>query len=63
MKLWKVKVNNFGWNAPSVIYASSREEAEEIYRKYPAADRVEYAGNFAEPKAKRLLGKEEKEEF
>ena len=43
-KLWKVKVNNWGWDAPRTIYTESREEAEALYNKYPAADKVEYAG-------------------
>lgn len=54
-KLWKTTVNSYGWNNTATLYATSREEAEEIYNSFPAADPVEYAGNFADEKAKELL--------
>lgn len=59
ISLWKVTVNNWGWDRPKTIYATSRQEAEEIRSKYPAADSVEYAGKFTHENAMRLLGKEE----
>ena len=55
MKLWKVRVNNWGWYRPGTFYAESREEAEKIRREFPVADDVKYAGNFTEYNAKRLL--------
>lgn len=58
MKLWKVRVNNWGWDRPCTMYARSRREAEEIADKYSAADDVQYAGNFTEANARELLGEE-----
>lgn len=55
-KLWRVTVNNWGWDQPRTIYAESRAEAEKIGSKYPASDRVEYAGNYTDENAERLLG-------
>lgn len=55
MKLWKVKVNNWGWDRPQTFYAKTREEAQEIAGKYPAADKIQYAGNYSEARAKELL--------
>ena len=55
MKLWKVKVNNWGCDTPKTIYAKTREDAEKIAAEYPAAGAVEYAGNFADLKAEWLL--------
>lgn len=54
-KLWKTTVNSYGWNNTATLYATSREEAEKIYNSFHAADPVEYAGNFADEKAKELL--------
>lgn len=56
IKLWKVTVNNWGWDAPRTLYFKSREEAVEARAKYPAADNVEYAGAFAAEKAAKLCG-------
>lgn len=58
MKLWKVKVNGWGWDYPITIYAKSRREAEEIAERYPARDNVEYAGNFTEANAREMLGED-----
>lgn len=55
MKLWSVKVNNWGWNEARTMYAASKAEAQAIADQYPAADKVEYAGNFREATAKKLL--------
>ena len=55
MKLWKVRVNNWGWDSPRTKYARSRREAEEIADRYPAANAVQYAGNFTEANAHELL--------
>lgn len=51
MKLWKVTVNNWGWNKPCTLYFTSKNEAEEARCHYPAADDVEYAGNFSDVNA------------
>lgn len=58
MKLWRVKVNNWGWNSPKTFYAKSRKAAEEIADKYPAKDPVQYAGNYTNENACILLGVE-----
>ena len=58
MKLWKVTVNNWGWDNPRTIYTKSRAEAAKIAEKYPAADKIEYAGNFTDENAERLAGGE-----
>lgn len=55
MKLWKVTVNNWGWDQAQTLYAKSREEAQQIHDEYPAADDVQYAGNFREEKARELI--------
>lgn len=55
IKLWSVTVNNWGWDSPRTYYAKSREAAEEIAAKYPAADRVQYAGNYTDERATQLL--------
>lgn len=55
MKLWKVTVNQWGWDSPKTYYAKSREEAEKIGSKYPASDAVKYAGNYSDEKAEWLL--------
>ena len=62
MKLWKVRVNNFGWNSTRTFFAASRKACEEIANKFPASDDVEYAGNFSEANAEELLS-ETKAEF
>lgn len=61
MKLWKVVINNWGWEGPRTRYARSREEAEQIGAAHPAADPVEYAGDFTEANARRLLGEDDEE--
>lgn len=55
-KLWKVTVNQWGWDRPKTLYAESREDAEKTAEKYPASDPVEYAGVFNDLKADFLLG-------
>lgn len=55
-KLWKVTVNDWGWDHPVTLYALSRTEAEELANKYPASDPVQYAGNFSPAAASKLLG-------
>lgn len=55
MKLWKVRVNNWGWDSAHTYYFKSREEAKEFSDKYPASDGVEYAGNFTKKNARHLL--------
>lgn len=59
IKLWKVTVNDWGWDSPRTFYCRSKEQAREIQKEYPASDDIEYAGMFTEDKAKYLL----KEEF
>ena len=61
MKLWKVRVNNWGWDSARTYYFKSREEAKEFSNKYPASDDVEYAGNFTEKNAKYLLGEDDED--
>ena len=51
-KLWKVVVNNWGWDEPRTLYFYSRADAEKAVEKYPASDRVQYAGRFNDLKAK-----------
>lgn len=59
IKLWKVQVNNWGWDAPRTFFFSSREEAVAFSDQFPAADGVEYAGLYTETNAKRMLGVDE----
>lgn len=54
-KLWKVVVNQFGWDRPKAYYATSKKDAVAIAEKYPASDPVEYAGNYSDDKAEWLL--------
>lgn len=63
VKLWKCKVNNYSWDYPNTIYATSREAAEQKRKQYPAADRVEYAGMFTNENAKILLCTDAAEEY
>lgn len=62
MKLWKVTVNNWGWDNPRTYYFKAKDEAQEFSNKYPASDGVEYAGNFTDKNAKRLLCEDEDED-
>ena len=55
VKLWKVKVNAWGWIAPRSLFAKSAEEAREIARKFSANDPVKYAGLFNADFARDLL--------
>lgn len=63
MKLWKARVNAWGWDHPCTIYAESREEAERLSSQYPAASSVEYAGRFRDLYAEWLLGKISQSEY
>lgn len=56
VKLWKVTVNNWGWDTPRTYYFQTREEAQQAYDSAPAADPVQYAGLFTEENAQRLCG-------
>lgn len=51
VKLWKVRVNNWGWNESRTYYAESREGAEAIAEEYPAHDSVQYAGMYTDESA------------
>ena len=53
-KLYKVTVNNYGWDAPKILYFYTKEEAQAAHDKYPAADTVQYAGRFAAKRADEL---------
>lgn len=55
MKLWSVKVRNWGWYDAKTLYAESRKEAAEMAADFDAYDRVKYAGNFLEETAAELL--------
>lgn len=54
-KLWCVTVNGWTWDRPRTFYAESREAAAEIAERFQAHDPVEYAGNFTDENAARLL--------
>lgn len=60
-KLWKVTVNNWGWDAPKTKYFESRKDAEECAKQYPASDRVLYAGMFTDQNADVLTWKDKYE--
>ena len=62
-KLWKVRVNQWGWDSPKTYYAESREAAAAIGEKFPASDNVEYAGNFTDAQAAWLLDVDDIFEF
>lgn len=51
IKLWKVTVNNWGWDCPRTYYFRSRKEAEQFAQRFPASDPVQYAGRFTANKA------------
>lgn len=53
-KLYKVTVNNYGWDSARTLYFETKEEAQAAYEKYPAADRVQYAGRFSATRAAEL---------
>lgn len=55
VKLWKVKVNAWGWIAPRSLFAKSAEEARDIASKFSASDPVKYAGRFNPDYARDLL--------
>ncbi|MCQ2387943.1 MAG: hypothetical protein MJ066_05835 [Clostridia bacterium] len=46
IKLWKMTVNNIGWSNPATLYFTSREKAETETNKFPARDKITYAGQF-----------------
>ena len=58
-KLYKVTVNNFGWDSTKTLYFETKEDAQAAYGKYPAADRVQYAGRFTEARAAELTRSED----
>ena len=58
-KLYKVTVNNYGWDSTKTLYFETKEEAQAAYEKYPAADRVQYAGGFSEARAAELTRSED----
>ena len=58
-KLYKVTVNNFGWDSTKTLYFETKEDAQAAYEKYPAADRVQYAGRFTEARAAELTRSED----
>ena len=58
-KLYKVTVNNYGWDSARTMYFETKEDARAAYEKYPAADRVQYAGRFSESRAAELTRSEE----
>lgn len=58
-KLYKVTVNNFGWDSTKTLYFETKEAAQAAYEKYPAADRVQYAGRFSETRAAELTRSED----
>lgn len=53
-KLYKVTVNNYGWDSARTLYFETKEAAQAAYEKYPAADRVQYAGLFSATRAAEL---------
>lgn len=55
MKLWSVKVRNWGWYDAKTLYAESREAAAEMAADFDAYDRVKYAGNFLDENAEEML--------
>lgn len=55
MKLWKVKVNNWGWPNPRTYFFRSKDEAWKFSNKYSASDGFEYAGNYTDKNARKLL--------
>lgn len=58
-KLYKVTVNNYGWSSAKTLYFATKEEAQAAYEKYPAADQVQYAGNFSDSRAAELVRSED----
>lgn len=54
-KLWKVTVYGSGYNSPKTYYAESKEEADDIGRRYPDSEPVRYAGNYKDINADYLL--------
>jgi hypothetical protein len=58
-KLYKVTVNNFGWDSTKTLYFETKEAAQAAYEKYPAADRVQYAGRFSATRAAELTRSED----
>lgn len=51
MKLWKVTVNNWGWDRPRTLYFRDKETAAIFADRFPAADPVIYAGNYSDDAA------------
>lgn len=55
VKLWKTTVNGWGWDRPLDIYGPSRDAVIKKAEKYPAWDRVQYAGAFTPERAALIL--------
>lgn len=53
-KLWKLVVNDWGWDEPKTLYFYSRIDAEKAVENYSASDGVRYAGRFNDLKARVL---------
>lgn len=51
MKLWKVTVNNWGWDRPKTLYFRDKIIASSVSVIFPASDHVVYAGNCREDEA------------
>lgn len=58
-KLYKVTVNNYDWSSAKTLYFETKEAAQAAYEKYPAADPVQYAGNFSDSRAAELVQSED----
>ena len=56
-KLYKVTVNNWGWDAARTLYFEDRDAAEAAHKAHPASDGVRYAGRFSDARADLLTGK------
>lgn len=54
-KIWKVTVNNWGWDNARTYYYKTRKEAQQMHDRMPAADPVEYAGLYTDANARKLL--------
>ena len=54
MKLWKIDVNNWGWNDSKEFYFESKAAAEKALKAFPAGN-AKYAGNFTTENALELL--------
>lgn len=46
IKIWSIKVNNFGWDEPSTLYFDTKRKAEQAREKFDGADAPRYCGMF-----------------